>query len=473
MVPWHSDLGHESNDDVVTPDDVKKMKAAIRDEDLVIILFGPGIAGKNAWNYLFDGGDAPDMDRVPFFEPFIATVLRKRRVIILLPHIGVLNHVGDLDWIIQSYADVIPILLMLGTFAKTVKTDQAIPSHEAATAVLRCYQSCDVCPIFSHRLEWPKLRSFWEGMTAPLVQRHLDESMPWRNILPTVAKELGRPLVTTLRMGDPDATPILIPKQSGNKGDVYLRITVPPLHGDGRYEIESMWIPEGIRGNKDFYATLHLHPETLHLQIIKSDGTLATSTTGRPFSVSRAHWLTSRSYNGRAIEAHARRLGIWRPLSPAEHTLMNFFQRCIAEEGDDSTGWIKARCVLTLDEKEIRRGVAAGEPYLHAIRDSFKFRFWDGEIDFLHLKKHPDAKTTPWEIRQFKDARPAGVHWVVPFVEETNPLNWRFLMYGCSEESGYSPVFLGKSKSWAPTYKWKEPWPILNGARDIFLFKVR
>jgi hypothetical protein len=79
------------------------------------------------------------------------------------------------------------------------------------------------------------------------------------------------------------------------------------------------------------------------------------------------------------------------------------------EKGDDKKGWTKVRCVLTLDEEEIRRGVDAGEPYLHHIRDSFKFRFWDGNDDFLHLKKDPKGKPTAWEIPEFQKQRPVDV----------------------------------------------------------------
>jgi hypothetical protein len=93
MVPWHSDKGHRSNDALVIHDDVKKIKAVTKDRDLVISLFGVGVSGKNARIYLFNGGNAPDINEVLFFEPFVATVL---------PDIGVLNHVGDLDRIRQS-----------------------------------------------------------------------------------------------------------------------------------------------------------------------------------------------------------------------------------------------------------------------------------------------------------------------------------------------------------------------------------
>jgi hypothetical protein len=88
------------------------------------------------------------------------------------------------------------------------------------------------------------------------------------------------------------------------------------------------------------------------------------------------------------------------------------------------------------------------------------------------LKKDPKDKTNDWEIQEFKKQRPADVLWVAPFVEKTDRLNWRFLLYGYSKES-CSPIYKGKSKSWQATPRWKEPWPMLNGGRKIFLFKVR
>lgn len=479
---WHPMVGHASNIAQVTKAEVAQTKQAIQDTDLVICIFGVTVSATNSWIYLMDsdmGVQLPVLAEIQFFQPFMASINGITRVLILVPHIGVMNHVGDLNWIKQSFADAIPLLLMLGTFSQRVKATATFSISTAATQIFHRFNSSPICKTFASNLQYASIRSLWDGKVVRWVQRALDKGVPWANILPLVANETDRAIIWSLDINDSDRTRVFIPKLSNpehatSKANVAAYLAVPNPEGIPERVVEFIISHQYRSENEDYYAQVHLNPVTLHLQIINADnGELVASRCGTIASIPRPHWRFSRSLKGSSIEAHARTLGIWRPLSPEEQRELDHFETSVEANGDNT--WTKLRLVHTLDKNKVKHEVKTGGPHLHPASASYKFSFSQDDGTFKKLHK-PGRPVFQWKIGDFYDEDqnrhvPEEVKFVAPIVDRF-PNNWRLLLFDCTRASGYTPVYLGMTRSFQPSRRSNKPYPMLNGGANLDLFKV-
>jgi hypothetical protein len=108
LFDYHHLIGHASNVKQVTQSELAQLISHIHYGDLLVWIFGTQVVGGNTWRYLFDGSVPKN---VPFFIPFIVTILGRKRIVVLVPHIGFLNHVGHFPWILEAFADFCPLNL--------------------------------------------------------------------------------------------------------------------------------------------------------------------------------------------------------------------------------------------------------------------------------------------------------------------------------------------------------------------------
>ena len=102
---------------------------------------------------------------------------------VLVPHIGVLNHVGHLPWILEAFADFTALSIWMGSQEISFKSHNS--TDDDPDAAFKLLALCKANPIYSFimaRLEGPSLRNLWDGRVARTVQFRLDSGEAWTNL---------------------------------------------------------------------------------------------------------------------------------------------------------------------------------------------------------------------------------------------------------------------------------------------------
>ena len=272
-------------------------------------------------------------------------------------------------------------------------------------------------------------------------------------------------VITTLKMPSEDyegfEEPILIKAvpDNGTGGHVNRKITIPDAVTGGITNVTSLHIPYEFRPTDDTYVFFHIHPTTLHLQMVTRDGEFPRNlATGKIFSLPRVEWMTKLGYAPEACEAHARAQGIWTKLSEIEQRDVDWRNSRKNDGKKDNPSNANVRLVHTFDREKIIEGVAKGEPHLHPVSESYKFRLYDGKGGFDPFWSR-ESKAQHWPVTGLTKTVPPEVDSVAPFIRESD-LAFGFLMYTCSKDTDGVPLLVGDWDSSSPK---KEVFPVVHG----------
>ena len=459
----HPEPKHPSNHKSITESGLQSMKDRILFSDAFICILGRG-----PWDifcrYFFTDEDAP-LKNHPFFVPVAITLFGWKRIVILVPHPGVTNHIGHIPWVFRAYSHAIPLILIIASH--TMRCKKANPGSKDITA--NVLARCNATPQYLNLVDalgGPSQRPLWSGPVTSVVQSVLDQGMEWSTMNAKVAEIFQRTVIRSFKLPTKDTSVrdnlicIIAANKDKTGGDPNICVDAR-IPGSSYTRREYLVIPNSMRPFPDpFYGYAYLHPKTLALQFMSTAGKLYRNREDSVITISRPHYKVSASYIPGALEEDAKDQGIFRPLLEWEEREYQF--RKDQKQQD-------IRFVNTLSEQEILDAVADGRAncVLHPLQESYKFMLWD-EGSQTYDRMHP---TAPWVVSQFeKHKAPKGFDFVAPFVQKVNGY-WGFLLFAYEDDRDLEPKFVRRSAMIGPLSGSRKSW-IWTWGNVTYLYKV-
>lgn len=454
MEDVHPEPHHPSNTNAITPAGLQSINDRIKPADIFIC-----IIGRHQWvlfcHKLFTRPNAP-RENHPFFCPVEATILGIGRVVILIPHIGVINHVGYVPWILRAFSEAVPLILLLSTFTMKAKA-KAQPNESTTKAIMASYSSSPLCQKLVARLGGPSQPPLWRGPCTNVVQQLLDAGVTWEDMNSSLATALDRTIIQSFKLpeGDTNTKPICIRARDPNGSRAPIAICVDERREDSNHMVRAnLIIPDSMRGLEPFYGYPYLQPKTLALQFMSVTGKLLRNRENNIVTISRPHWMATEAYIPTALEADIKHQNLSRELHAWEDRELQY-RRKYPKQQD-------IRFVNTLKKSEIIAAIGDGlaNCVLHPYQLTHKFMLWDEEKGSY---EHMNSKD-PWAY--FKYHKQNGIDLVAPFVVPHTG-NWGFLLFAYDNETDLVPTLKGSTPTVGPG---RPSFPWTHGA-DSYLCK--